>query len=172
MSPLPIAAAIYAPDTDPSTVLAALAATLRDRGVRVAGVVQHDLGAGAMCAMELEILPSGMRLPMTQNLGTGASGCRLDPAALAAAAAQVQAALDTGPQLAVFNKFATQEVAGEGFRDEMAAAVLAGIPLLTTVAARYIDEWQDFTGGDSTLLACTPDAMIAWWDALTAPDES
>lgn len=170
MSALPIAAVVYAPDTDPSPLLAAVAATLGERGVRVAGVVQRDLGPREKCAMELEVLPAGVRMPMTQELGEGASGCRLDPAALAEAAAQVRAALDTGPQLAVFNKFATQEVSGGGLRDEMAAAVLAGIPLLTAVAARYVDEWQAFTGGESTLLACTQDAMLAWWDTL--PDNA
>ena len=169
MPTLPIAAVVYSPDTDPSPLLAAVAAALGARGVRVAGVVQHDLGPREMCGMELEVLPSGARMPMTQALGEGATGCRLDPAALAEAGAQVRAAIDTGPQLVVFNKFATQEVAGGGLRDEMAAAVLAGIPLLTAVAERYVDEWQGFTGGESTLLACTQEAMLAWWDTLSAP---
>lgn len=166
MSSLPIAAVVYSPDTDPSPVLAAVAMALAERGVHVAGVVQHDLGPREMCGMELEVLPSGVRLPMTQELGEGASGCRLDPAALAEAAAQVRAAIDTGPQLAVFNKFATQEVSGGGLRDEMAAAVLAGIPVLTAIAARYVDEWHAFTGNESTLLPCTQEAVLAWWDAL------
>lgn len=172
MSTLPIAAIIYSPDIDPSPVLASVAATLGERGVRVAGVVQHDLGSGETCGMELELLPSGVRMPMSQTLGEGSTGCRLDPAAMADAAAQVRAAIDTGPQLMVFNKFATQEVSGGGLRDEMAAAVLTGIPLLTAVAARYVDEWHAFTGGESTLLPCTEHAAVAWWDTLPATPPS
>jgi len=138
---------------------------LRQRGVMVGGAIQHgDVG----CAMTLELLPSGVRVPISQNLGTGASGCRLDSVALAEAASLVRKAIDASPALAVFNKFGGQEAAGSGMHAEMVAAVTAGIPLLTAVRDTLLTQWQEFTGGQSAPLPCTAAAALAWWDALTA----
>lgn len=116
--------------------------------------------------MMLEILPSGVRVPISQKLGPEARGCRLDTRALVEAAFQVRRAIDAAPQLAVFNKFGAQEAAGGGLCDEMAAAVLSGVPLLTAVSESLQDEWQTFTGGEHVRLACSPDAALDWWDGL------
>ncbi|QID16917.1 DUF2478 domain-containing protein [Nitrogeniibacter mangrovi] len=161
-----IAALVYDLETNPTPVLVEVAARLRARGVPLVGALQHDLGPKETCGMELEVLPSGTRLPMSQDLGPGSNACRLDPAAMAEASALVSQAIDAGAELALFNKFGAQEVAGEGLRDEMVAAVMAGIPMLTTVAERFVGEWTEFTGGETTLLACTVEDAIAWWDRL------
>lgn len=116
--------------------------------------------------MELELLPSGRRLPISQNLGSGASGCRLDTVALAEAASIMRRAIDASPQLVVFNKFGAQEAAGRGLRDEMTAAAVGGLPVLTAVSAALLNEWSDFTGGGAVQLPCSVDAALAWWDAL------
>jgi hypothetical protein len=169
MSVLPIAALVYATDTNPSPVLVEVARILKSRGVGLVGAIQHDLGPKETCGMELELLPSGERLPMSQDLGPGSNACRLDPAAMAEAGAQVRKAIEAGqPELAIFNKFGTQEVAGEGLRDEMVATVMAGIPLLTAVAERFGDDWAAFTGGETSLIPCTVEDALAWWSALNA----
>jgi hypothetical protein len=169
MTPQPIAALFYDTQTNPSPVLAEVARILAARGVALAGAVQHDMGPKETCGMELELLPSGLRLPMSQDLGPGSNACRLDPAAMAEAGTRVRQTIDSGtPALAIFNKFGAQEVAGEGLRDEMVAAVMAGVPLLTAVAERFAGEWDEFTGGEATRLPCTVDDALAWWAALSA----
>ncbi|MEZ5629044.1 DUF2478 domain-containing protein [Denitromonas sp.] len=168
MSAQPIAALFYPPDTDPVPVMAQLVRALQARGVALVGAIQHDTGPRANCSMALELLPSGQRLPMSQYLGSGSNACRLDPAAMAEAAITVQAAIADGAELAIFNKFGSQEALGDGLRDEMAAAVMAGIPLVTAVGERFADAWTDFTGGSYDRLPCSAEAALAWWDERRA----
>jgi len=169
MTTLPIAALIYSTDTNPSPVLVEVTRALQAQGVALVGAIQHDLGPKETCGMELEVLPAGRRLPMSQDLGPGSNACRLDPAAMAEASALVRSTIDGGtPALAIFNKFGAQEVAGEGLRDEMVATVMAGIPMITAVAERFVEDWTAFTGGEANLLPCTVDDALAWWAALNA----
>ncbi len=83
-----IAAVIYGPDEDCDVLLTDFAHDLARAGVAVAGLVQ--VNAGASCAeidMELELVGSGRRFNICQDLGSGSvNACRLDPAGLAAAA--------------------------------------------------------------------------------------
>lgn len=164
MTYFPIAALVYGEDVHPSTIMTDVVRELRGRGVSLAGAIQHDEGP---CSMILELLPSGMRMSISQQLGSGSAGCRLETGALAEAALRMRQALDSGPQLAVFNKFGAQEAAGAGLRDEIAAAVLAGIPVLVPVRERFLPEWSDFTGGEFTRLDCHTPAALAWWDAVS-----
>jgi thiamine monophosphate kinase len=147
--------------------MAETARQLRARGVALAGVIQHG---GSECSMALELLPSGTRMPISQNLGNGALACKLDTAAMAEAASIVRKAIDGSPALAIFNKFGSQEAAGAGLRDEMIAARAAGIPVLTAVKENLVEQWAAFTGSDHALLACTPEAALAWWDGLAVRD--
>ena len=65
-------------------LLAGFARDLADRGVSLAGVVQSNTerpGAGP-CDMDLTLLPDGPVIRISQSLGDGARGCRLDTAAL------------------------------------------------------------------------------------------
>ena len=91
--------------------------------------------AGCACAMSLEELASRRVIPISQELGPGSSSCRLDPAAMAEAAALVGQSIAASPDLFIFNKFGSQELAGAGLRSEMAEVAAAGLPLLTTVRA-------------------------------------
>lgn len=167
---LPIAAIVYTPEDDIEALLAEAALRLSAQGVRIGGVIQHDIeGVGdEPCAMELEDLTSGQRLPLTQDLGCDSVACRLDTDSLARAAALVRNGIDIGAELIIFNKFGGQEAAGAGLRDEMGFAVLAGRPLLTAVGKRFLSEWAEFTGGDCTLLEPSVDSVIAWWSSLDA----
>lgn len=158
-----IAALIYGDGIEPASVLAEVVAQLRRQGVALAGVIQHGDSA---CAMTLELLSSGRRITIAQDLGSGARGCRLDSAALAETASLVRQAIDASPALTVFNKFGSQEAAGNGLRDEMAAAAAAGLPVLTAVRDSLLDQWSAFTGGEYAPLACSTEAALAWWSGL------
>lgn len=158
----PIAAFVYRPDEDASSLLAEVARLLCAEGVMLAGAVQHHDGP---CQMSLEIFPSGRRLAISQPLAKAGS-CKLDTGALAEAAALVRQAIDGKPQLAIFNKFGAQEAAGDGMRAEMAAAVVADVPLLTAVSEELLPQWSTFTGGNDVHLQCRPEAAMGWWRSL------
>lgn len=166
MPRMPIAALVYGPDIDPDPVLASIVRVLQGRGLALAGAIQH--GGAGLCSMDLELLPSGLCMPISQDLGSGAISCRLDTTALAEAASIIRRAIDASPALAIFNKFGTQEVAGGGLRDEMAAALMAGVPVLTMVGERFLPQWLEFTGGDSVQLPCSAEAALDWWNAVSA----
>lgn len=160
----PIAAVVYAPTDHIEPLFVALAQVLRERSVRLGGVLQHDIPSAIddPCAMELENLSDGSRFALSQELGSGSEACRLDPGSLAHAGMAVRTAVEAGAELIIINKFGAQEASGSGLRAEMALAVVAGVPLLTAVGARFLPEWQDFTGGAAVELAPELDAMIAW----------
>lgn len=57
-------------------------------------------------------------------------------------------ALSGSVDLVIVNKFGKQEVLGQGLRAEIAAGVLAGLPLLTAVRDDMLAAWSDFAGED------------------------
>ncbi|MCK0511834.1 DUF2478 domain-containing protein [Aromatoleum buckelii] len=170
MSPdaLPIAAILYTPADHIEPVLIEAARQLAQQGVRLGGVLQHDIPTTTEdpCGMELEDLSGGERFALSQDLGSGSEACRLDPDALAHAAMAVRNALEQGATLVFINKFGAQEACGSGLRAEMAMAVASGVPVVTAVGERFLDEWQRFTGGGSTLLAPDVAAILEWWDTV------
>ena len=165
-----IAAVVYKPTDNIETLLAHAARALAKRGVRLGGVLQHDIATVIEdpCAMQLENLETGESIPLSQELGRGSISCRVDPDALARGSMAVRGALARGVDLVIIHKFGAQEVAGAGLRDEMAETVVAGVPLLTAVGERFLAEWKEFTGGDGMLLDPTLDAILAWWSAPDA----
>lgn len=168
--PLPIAAIVYRPSDHIEPVLIEAARALARDGVRLGGILQHDIPTTIEdpCGMELEDLASGERFALSQELGSGSEACRLDPNALAQAAVAVRGALEHGAQVVFINKFGAQEANGSGLRDEMAMAVTSGVPVITAVGERFLAEWQHFTGGQSALLEPTVDSVLAWWRGLPA----
>ena len=167
---LPIAAIVYSPTDNVEALLLQAARTLAGRGVKLGGVLQHDIASVIPdpCAMEMEDLASGERFSLSQDLGSGSEACRLDPGSLAHAAMLVRAAIDGRAELVLINKFGAQEAAGSGLRAEMGLVVLAGVPLLTAVGGRFLPEWQHFTGGGATLLDPTLESVLAWWAGVRA----
>ena len=68
-------------DTD--LLLAAMAVELQGQGFRTCGTVQIntacDDDADGPCEMDVKVLPDGPVIRISQSLGKGARGCRLDP---------------------------------------------------------------------------------------------
>lgn len=144
--------------------MADLAGRLKQRGLRLGGVVQHNDGDcdGPCRAMALEDLASGLRYAISQDLGSGAGACRLDPAGLAAAGGALAAALAGGADLVIVNKFGRQEALGQGLRQEIAAALLAGLPLLVAVREDVLPAWRDFAGEGWIALPAESAEVEAW----------
>ena len=140
-------------------LLAATAARLQAQGVALAGAVQHNLECGADCVMQVQVLPDGPVIGISQTLGPGSQGCRLDAGALETAVAEVAARM-AGARLLIVNKFGKHEAEGRGFRALIGAALEAGLPVLIGVHAMNMQAFQDFAGGLAQPLA--PEGLEDW----------
>lgn len=151
----------------------ALLADLTDRlaqvGLRAVGVVKqmsHEAQFANGCDMVVKVLPDGPDIAITQPLGPGSDACRLDPAGLMAAVTAVET---RGLQADVFilNKFGPQEAAGGGFRDAIAKAIDAGVPVLVGLGngVETRAAFEEFTGGVAESLPADPQALLDWCGA-------
>ena len=136
--------------TDPNGRMAALAARLGAEGWRLAGAVQANIIRGPDCACDMELAVLGADaapIRISQSLGAGSMGCRLDSDALERAAGLAAAVLDGGADLIIVNKFGKQEAIGRGFRDLIGAALTRGVPVLTAVAPDQLAAFREFADG-------------------------
>ncbi|MFI5012504.1 MAG: DUF2478 domain-containing protein [Hyphomicrobiales bacterium] len=171
---LPIAAIVHETrSTAIDRVMCEAAQRLRAHGLRLGGLVQHNvLKDGIGCAeMLLEDLASGRRVSISLERPKGSSGCRLDPAGLAEAATLGAQGIARGVDLAIISKFGAQEAAGKGLREEIALAASSDTPLVTSVSRTLLPAWRDFIGEDWTKLDPDPAAIEAWGLAAVAARE-
>ena len=158
-------------DTD--LLLAGLASDLEARGVRTVGTVQINTACGddGPCDMDVRVLPEGPVIRISQSLGTGSRGCRLDPGALETAIGLCEARLETA-DLLIVNKFGKQEALGRGFRGLIGEALGRDIPVLVGLNRLNHDAFHEFTGNEASELAPEPEALRAWLDKVLPGDRS
>ncbi len=149
-------------DTD--LTLFKLAHDLRARGLRCFGTVQinSERADAGPCDMDVQVLPDGPVLRISQDLGRSARGCRLDPAALETAVGMVSASLTAGADVLILNKFGKHEAEGRGFRPVIAEALAMGLPVLVGVNTLNLPAFEEFAGGLATCLPPESDALSAW----------
>ena len=111
----------------------------------------------------------GTATGISQDLGAGAQGCRLDSAALAGAVGPLLAAMDEGPDLVIVNRFGKDEAEGRGFRAVFEKACELGIPVLTVVREAYLDDWRAMTGSACNELPAHAGRLEDWLAAHLAP---
>ncbi len=145
-------------------LLSELAESLLAEGVRLAGVVQTntECADNAKCDMDLRVLPDEATIRISQSLGAGARGCRLNPSELERAVALVGQSLDDAPELLIINKFGKHEADGRGFRPLIAEALARGIPVLAGLNGLNEEKFQDFAEGMAYRVAGDLDALRAW----------
>lgn len=145
-------------------LLIEVATTLRAEGRRLAGVVQHNREEvpGARCDMVLELLHSGQEVCISQRLGGGSRGCRLDSQGLAAAAGLAADGLRDLPELVILNRFGKSESDGQGFRGLIGEALAAGLPVLLGLSATNLVAFERFADGMGHQLAPDPAAVCDW----------
>jgi molybdate transport system ATP-binding protein len=170
LDPNRLAAILYGPANDVDVLLAEFAQDLLRSGARIGGVVQHNVRdiAGKKTGMEVIDLSGGHAISICQPLGSGSMACKLDAAGLAEAAVAVQRAISDRVDLIVVNKFSKQEASGGGLRDELAQAILSGIPVLTAVPEKCIEDWKTFTGDYGTTLLASREAVDGWWREVSS----
>lgn len=148
-------------------LLAGLAARLLAQGVPLAGAVQFNVECGEDCEMEVQVLPDGPILGISQKLGPGSEGCRLDAGALEQAVAEVAARM-AGARLLIVNKFGKHEAEGRGFRSLIAEALASGLPVLLGVNQMNMHSFQAFAGDMAEPL--TPAGLDLWVADVLAED--
>lgn len=163
-----LAAIIAAKDVPVDQLLAGAARRARQAGLRVAGFLQHRETGGEECCRDIEIehIGTGVTQIISQSLGSGSKGCRLDPAALADVAGALQAELDEGADMLILNRFGKGETEGHGFRSIIETAYARQIPVLTVVRETYVEGWNDFAGDCGVLLAPDSKAVLGWCDRV------
>ncbi len=155
---------------DIDLLLHRLATRLMAEGLRPCGTVQinSDLRCDGPCDMDVQVLPDGPVIRISQSLGPGAKGCRLDADALERAVAEVATRLDAGTDCLIVNKFGRHEAEGHGFRDVIAAALERGMPVLVGLNRMNAAALEDFTGGLAVELAPDLDGLSDWLRAAIA----
>jgi Protein of unknown function (DUF2478) len=163
-----LAALVYEAHEDPDRVLHALASDLNARGYRAIGLVQlghHCIDAPTLTA---KLVHSGEELPIFQDLGARASGCRLDVGRLLDAGERIAQAIDEGADLVVFNRFGRQEREGKGLTYLIERALSADIPVVIAVPSHRFADWIRFANGMSVKLRCNRRALDRWWKTVSA----
>lgn len=140
-------------------VLTEVAARLLAEGVAVAGAVQSNTGCDIHCDMDVRVLPDGPVIRISQRLGAGSSGCRLDAGALEVAVMEVAARL-AGARLLVVNKFGKHEAEGRGFRQMLADVAGTGVPVLIGINSMNRQAFFDFAGDLAEEVA--PERALDW----------
>lgn len=157
------------PNGTANRMLKALAGQMAADGLRVAGAVQDNIGENPDCAcdMDLSILGhDGPPIRISQSLGRAARGCRLDPGALEQAAALIAARIEAEDHdLLVLTKFGKQEALGRGFRQVIAQAIEADLPVILHVAPENRAAFDAFAGDLAQQIA--PDALTDWCRSAT-----
>lgn len=133
-------------DTD--AALTALRDRLRARGLRIAGVLQDRAPAPGRARqhMVLHDAAGGFSRVISQDLGDGAGGCRLDPGALEDIVQQVATGLP-GADVLFINRFGKQEELGRGFAPLIAEALGADMTVIIAVADEKRAAFEGFAGG-------------------------
>lgn len=138
--------------------------TIKSGGHTVAGHLQRQTPDGPTCcaATFLEDVATGEQQRITQALGPGSRGCRLDPQALAQVSGRLLSSISPRTELLVLNRFGKGEADGHGFRAVIERACDFGVPVLTAVRPTYEPAWTEFTGGFGRFLRCEPDLALDW----------
>ena len=109
------------------------------------------------------LVHTGETLQLFQDLGSCATGCRLDTSQLVHAEGQIAAAIDRGADLVIINRFGRQECAGKGLSHLIERALSADIPVVIAVPSHRFADWVRFADGMSVKLPCHRHALETWW---------
>lgn len=170
MSEPAIALVVYDGDRRPDAMLRAVVRRLQRSGLAVAGLLQDgDRGEDGRCArLFVEDIATGRRAPLFQPRGTAARGCRLDLSGLAEAAAWLRHGIEARPDILFVNRFGRQEAEGRGLLDEIASAIISGIPLVLAIDHAALPRWRDFADDAGSILTGGEDELEAWCARMCA----
>ena len=128
----------------------------------IAKVLGLDAATDHHCDMDVRVLPNGPEIQITQSLGEGSTGCRLNLAGIAEAVAKVEQSDIAGAGLFVLNKFGPQEAEGHGLCEAIGAALEHGIPVLVGVGKGSHAALEGFVDGMAEAPPPEPEAIYGW----------
>lgn len=145
-------------------LIAQFARYLLSDGVTLAGAIQIDDGdcETGRRPMIVELLATGQKVTISQNLGPHATGCRLDTEGLETAAQLVANAMTGTESLLILNKFGKQERDGQGFRDVIVKALDHDMPILLGVNATLQKDFLRFAGDFAEPVEASLDGLKKW----------
>ncbi len=141
------------------------------RPLRIAGVIEvPESDESGVCGAEtLRNIGDGTVYPIFQDLGAGSTACALDPGGVVDACAAVCRDIAAGCDLVVLSKFGKLEgESGSGLLAAFAAAMEAGIPVLTAVSPRNQERWHAFAAPYYETIGPSLEQIAAWWTAQSA----
>ncbi len=143
---------------------------LHSQGVRVCGYLQREVHDQSSCCAQtfLEGISTGEKIRISQPLGNGSTGCRLDPHALSELSGRLLSELETRPDFLIVNRFGRGEADGHGFRSGIEMAYSMGIPVLTAVRDEYLEDWRSFGAELATELPPLTEEALAWCRLVTS----
>lgn len=150
-------------------LLADVAGVMAQAGLTVCGTVQIDTDREKVhhCDMDVQVLPNGPLIRISQSLGKLSRGCRLNTDALEQAVALTEQGLVVGADILLINKFGKHEAEGRGFRNSIADALSRDIPVLVGVNKLNVDAFQEFCGGEAIALEPDPRTVLSWCADVT-----
>jgi len=165
-----LAAVVFDRNAPGDAAVAGFLKRIAGSGARIAGLVQEHAEREGCALHDAQVrdLATGERLPILQDLGAGATGCRVDPAAIALAARMLDRARETAPDLLVANRFGRLESEGGGMLVEIGQAFGDGLAVLICVPSRYIASWNAFADGLDVQLPPSAEAIAQWWESVVA----
>ena len=145
-------------------LLAAVATELAASGFSVCGTVQinSDREDCTGCDMDVRVLPDGPTIRISQSLGKGSKGCRLDPSALELAVGHPTESLANGADVLIINKFGKHEAQGRGFREVIAEALSQDIPVIVGLNQLNEQAFKDFTSDVAVSLPPDIESSVRW----------
>lgn len=149
--------------------IAEVVKTFERDGLRMAGTVREkpaDL-QGHPCDMDLRVLPDGPVFRISQPLGSGARGCRLDTSVIESIAAAVEARLHDA-HILIINKFGKQEAQGRGLCPAISRAMELGVPTLIGVNKMNGPDFCAFSDGIAEPLPPEMHAVREWYGLAVA----
>ena len=165
---LALAAVVFEPGASADAVIASALEPF-DSAELLGWLQWHETDAGCDCHdIVLRPLQGGSARKITQDLGPGATGCRLDSSALTEVAGWLMAGLEAGPRLVVLNRFGKAEAEGGGLRGVLEQAIGQGIPVLLAVNRRQLGFWREFAGDLAQELPCDSQAIRTWVSGVLA----
>lgn len=164
---MPIAIVQGAASDEVQRLLSAFVARHRDR-TKIVGLIEEvGVEPDQQCGpATLRSIADGSRYAMFQQLGAGSAACAFNPESVVTAAELVARQVVDGCDLVVLSKFGKYEAENRlGLISAFQAAMLAGVPVLTSVSPRQAEAWDRFAAPLYVTLPPDADALDAWWQA-------
>jgi len=153
-----------APSTVVQSLLGAFVSELPG-SVRAAGVIEDLTGvADEACAVgSLRSVRDGRTFSIALDLGPGSTGCKVDGGGIATACEAVCRDIEAGCGLVILSKWGKVEADRSGLADAFATAIDAGVPILTSVAPKFMSAWEAFAAPMYVVLPPDLASLQNWW---------